>query len=210
MSSLSRRIEVCKQLCILRKESVLENLVHKFLLKHTSSYLEHGYMACFVFNIFPHGGFAELQALHQTCLKTGCLGSTTPLSPSAALQTLRSLGERKASKLMELQGVSTSKTGSLGPRILQLCTEVEADFWSQNHLESELEPKTSPTSNPSAGAEMASASFGAAVVQLDAENESFQESYTKLMKDLEVQLPRLGTETTSGWWYFVQWCFLGN
>eukprot|EP00434_Breviolum_minutum_P010404 symbB.v1.2.009175.t2/scaffold579.1/size184598/9 len=141
-------------------------------------------------------GFAELQALHQTCLKTGCLGSTTPLSPSAALQTLRSLGERKASKLMELQGVSTSKTGSLGPRILQLCTEVEADFWSQNHLESELEPKTSPTSNPSAGAEMASASFGAAVVQLDAENESFQESYTKLMKDLEVQLPRLGTETT--------------
>lgn len=104
---------------------------------------------------------------------------------------------------MELQGASTSKTGSLGPRILQLCTEVEADFWSQNHLEP-------TTSNPSAGAEMASASFGAAVVQLDAENESFQESYTKLMKDLEVQLPRLGTETTSGWWYFVQWCFLGN
>lgn len=161
------------------------------LLKHTSSYLEHRYIACFVSNIFPHGGFAELQALHQTCLKTGCLGSTTPLSPSAALQTLRSLGERKASKLMELQGASTSKTGSLGPRILQLCTEVEADFWSQNHLEP-------TTSNPSAGAEMASASFGAAVVQLDAENESFQESYTKLMKDLEVQLPRLGTETTSG------------
>lgn len=178
--------------CRFRKESVLlENLVHKLLLKHTSSYFEHGYIACFS-NIFPHGGFAELQALHQTCLKTGCLGSATPLSPSAALQTLRSLGERKASKLMELQGVSTSKTGSLGPRILQLCAEVEADFWSQNHLESEPKPTTSSSST------LQMTSFGAAVVQLDAENESFQESYTKLMKDLEVQLPRLGTETTSG------------
>ena len=84
---------------------------------------------------------------------------------------------------MELQGgqgraASTARTtGSLGPRILQLCAEVEADFWdNEGHLE---EPP-----------------FGAAVVQLDAENESFQESYTKLMKDLEVQLPRLGTETT--------------
>lgn len=130
-------------------------------------------------------GLSELQELHRSCLETGlppALGSKNPWlsenleqDSTRALQVLQDLGERKAQKLAEL------KPGpGLGPQILQLCEEVEQEFWASG--------ETSESSESTSDA--LELSFGSAVLALD--SGEFQERYTKLMKDLEVKLPSLG------------------
>eukprot|EP00435_Cladocopium_sp_Y103_P054978 s1111_g18.t1 len=130
-------------------------------------------------------GLAELQELHRSCLETGfppALGSKNPwLSENSeqdstrALQILQDLGERKAQKLAELKG---HHGPGLGPRILQLCEEVEQDFWAQLESSGQLPRSESGDANR----DVVTVAFGSAVLSLDANGE-FQGSYTKLMKD---------------------------
>ena len=73
MSSLSRRIEVCKQLCILRKESVLENLVHKFVEAHI--FIPWTWLHCmFCFQYFPTWRFCWIASPTSNMLEDGLLG----------------------------------------------------------------------------------------------------------------------------------------
>ena len=73
MSSLSRRIEVCKQLCILRKESVLENLVHKFVEAHI--FIPWTWLHCmFCFQYFPTWRFCWIASPTSNLFEDGLLG----------------------------------------------------------------------------------------------------------------------------------------
>ena len=136
-------------------------------------------------------GLDELQEVHQSCLESGSFSSQRRLSggfPSdnpwisddfemdsqRALQILKDLSERKACSLAKLQNPS-------GPEIIKLCAQVEEDFWREQLL------AESPERFGALGPQV---TFGPAVVALDATS-SFQEKYTKLIKDIETQLPKL-------------------